>query len=109
MAKKSVAKKSSTAVPFHVISKPGCEKCEALKGWLGENNVKFEEWSLADEEVKQKLINDEKFTEKFCDVEGCMVYTPVIRLDDSGEYYFKELFNQSGLRVDAVKKILKLK
>ncbi|HME52315.1 MAG TPA: hypothetical protein VKM55_08870 [Candidatus Lokiarchaeia archaeon] len=109
MAKKGGAKESSKVVSFHVISKPACSKCEALKEWLGENNVRFEEWSLADEEVKQKLINDEKFTEKFCDVEGCMVYTPVIRLDDSGEYYFKELFNQSGLRVDVVKKILNLK
>lgn len=108
MAKKNIAKKSAKAVPFHVISKPDCSKCEALKKWLGENNVKFEEWSLADDEVKQKLISDEKFTEKFCDVEGCMVYTPIIRLDESGEYVFKELFNQSGLRVDALKKLLKL-
>jgi glutaredoxin len=115
MAKKAVkkategSKKTAKPVPFHVISKPGCTKCESLKEWLTENNVKFEEWSLADEDVKQKLITDEKFTEKFCDVDGCMVYTPVIRLDDSGEYYFKELFNQSGLREDAVKKLLNLK
>ena len=109
MAKKSGTKKASKAVPFHVISKPACSKCEALKEWLGKNNVKFEEWSLADEEVKQRLISDEKFTEKFCDVDGCMVYTPVIRLDDTGEYYFKELFNQSGLRVDEIKKILSIK
>ncbi len=94
---------------FTVISKPNCHKCEDLKAWLKKNNIKYDEWSLEDEAVKKKLISDPKFTEKFCDIDGCMVYTPVIRLSRSGDYVFKELFNQSGLRVEAVKKVLKIK
>ncbi len=93
---------------FTVISKPNCHKCEALKAWLKTNNINFDEWSLEDNEIKKKLVADPKFTEKFCDVDGCMVYTPVIRLSKTGNYVFKEIFNQSGLRVDAIKKILKI-
>ena len=98
MAKKSESKAAAMAAAFQVISKPGCHKCEDLKAWLTKNNVKFEEWSLESDEVKQKLVGDPKFTEKFCNIDGCMVYTPVIRLSDTGDYYFKEIFNQSGLR-----------
>jgi len=94
---------------FAVITKAGCHKCEDLKAWLKKNNIKHDEWSLEDEVVKKKLISDPKFTDKFCDIDGCMVYTPVIRLAKSGDYYFKELFNQSGLRIDAIKKIFKIK
>ena len=94
---------------FAVISKSGCHKCDDLKAWLKKGNIKFDEWSLEDKDVKQKLVGDPKFTEKFCDIDGCMVYTPVIRLSKTGDYFFKELFNQSGLRVDAVKKVLKIK
>jgi glutaredoxin len=95
--------------PFAVISKPNCHKCEDLKAWLKKSDVKYDEWSLDDEAVKKKLVIDPKFTEKFCNIDGCMVYTPVIRLNKTGDYFFKEIFNQSGLRVDAVKKILKIK
>ena len=95
--------------PFAVISKPNCHKCDDLKAWLKKNDIKYDEWSIEDNDVKKKLIGDPKFTEKFCDIDGCMVYTPVIRLNKSGDYFFKELFNQSGLRVDAVKKVLKIK
>jgi len=107
--KKTEKKSAGKAAGFQVISKPGCHKCEDLKAWLTENDIKFDELSLENDEVKQKLVGDPKFVEKFCTIDGCMVYTPVIRLSDTGDYYFKELFNQSGLRVDAVKKILKLK
>ena len=94
---------------FQVISKPDCHKCEELKTYLHENDVEFEELSLVDDETKHMLIEDPKFTEKFCDIDGCMVYTPVIRMENTGDYYFKELFNQSGLRVKALKKIIKMK
>ncbi len=91
---------------IQVISKAGCHKCDDLKAWLKKNNVKFDEWSLEDAKVKNKLLSDEKFITRFCDIDGCMVYTPVVRLDETGEYYFKELFGVSGLRVDAIKKII---
>ena len=93
---------------FTVISKKNCSKCEDLKAWLKEEGISYEEWSLEEEEVKHKLLGDEKFIQRFCDIDGCMVYTPVIRLEDTGEYYFKELFGISGLRPTFNKKLLEL-
>lgn len=91
---------------FQVISKQDCHKCEDLKAWLKKNDVAYEEWSISDEKVKHKLLHDEKFIQNFCDIDGCMVYTPVVRIDATGEYFFKELFGISGLREDAIKKII---
>lgn len=93
---------------FQVISKPNCNKCEQLKDWLKEQEIKFEEWSLAEDDVKKKLLDDEKFIQRFCDIDGCMVYTPVMRLEESGKYYFKELWGVSGLRKDFISKLLEL-
>jgi hypothetical protein len=81
-----------------VISKENCPRCDTLKKWLKEKNIIYEEWPIEKEEIKHKLLHDPKFIQTFCDVDGCMVYTPVIRFEDTGEYYFKELFNQIGIR-----------
>ena len=94
---------------FEVISKIGCSRCEMLKNWLKQNKISYDEWKLEDEKVKSKLLNDPKFIKNFCDIDGCMVYTPVIHLTDSGEYFFKELFNQTGVRASFLKEKLELK
>jgi len=91
---------------IQVISKVGCERCEALKTWLKENMIPFEEWKLEDPIIVKRLLDDPKFTQTFCDLEGCLVHTPVLRIDETGDYYFKELFNQMGLRLPFLKKIL---
>ena len=93
---------------FQVISKKNCPRCEDLKGWLKAKNLKYEEWKIEDAEVRIRLMADEQFTQKFCDLDGCMVYTPVIRLDETGEYHFKELFNQMGIREKFVKELLQI-
>jgi len=88
---------------IQVISKKGCPRCDTLKNWLKDNKIPFEEWKLEDEHVKHKLLDDPKFIQQFCDVDGCMVYTPVMRIDETGEYIFKELFNQRGVRSNFMK------
>jgi glutaredoxin len=93
---------------FQVITKKGCPKCDQLKAWLKSKNAAYEEWKIEDEEVKHKLLHDQKFIQTFCDIEGCVVYTPVIRLDESGTYYFKELFDMTGIRQKYVTQLLEL-
>lgn len=93
---------------IQVISKENCPRCTQLKDWLKNNSIAYEEWKLSDESVKSKLLDDPKFTQTFCDVGGCMVYTPVIRIDDTGKYVFKELFNQVGVREKFVKELLEI-
>ncbi|MHA1679752.1 MAG: hypothetical protein ACTSUE_02010 [Promethearchaeota archaeon] len=93
---------------FQVVSKKDCSKCDDLKAYLKEKGATYDEWPLSKEDVKDKLLHDEKFIQNFCDIDGCMVYTPVIRIDETGEYYFKELFGMSGLRKDFINKLLEL-
>ena len=92
---------------FQVISKESCSRCAMLKSWLKTQKIPYEELHLEDESVKAKLLVDNVFIENFCDIEGCMVYTPLIHLD--GKYYFKELFGIDGIRENFVKKLLDIK
>jgi hypothetical protein len=94
---------------IQVITRPDSEKCNQLKAWLGKNKIKYTEWSIDDSDVKRKLLDDDKYTTEYCDLEGCMSKLPMIRLDDTGEYIIEGLFNNEKLQVDAVKKIIGLK
>ena len=91
---------------FQIISKPHCSRCEQLKQWLKQENLPYEEWSLDDPDIKIKLLDDDKFVENFCDIDGCMVLTPVMRIDDTGEYITKQLFGIDGVRGTYIKKML---
>ena len=91
---------------FSVITKNHCSKCVDLKSWLKEKEVKFDEWSVEDQKVVDKLLHNEEFIQTFCDIEGCTVLTPVINVD--GKYYFKELFGIDGLRKNFITKLLEL-
>jgi hypothetical protein len=94
---------------IQVITRPDSEKCITLKTWLGKNKVKYTEWSIDDSDIKRKLLDDDKYTAKYCDLEGCMSKLPMIRLDDTGEYIIDGLFSSDKLQVDAVKKIIGMK
>lgn len=91
---------------FQVLTKPKCPKCKKLKEWLASIDAEYEEWNTSDKETQKKLIHDEKFVQAFCDVDGCLIYTPVVRVDDTGEYFHEELWDDSGLNEDFVKKLL---
>ena len=92
---------------FQVISKENCSRCEVLKTWLKTKTIPFDELHLEEESVKEKLLSGNVFIETFCDIEGCMVLTPLIHVD--GKYYFKELFGIDGIRENFVKKLLDIK
>ncbi|MBN2155782.1 MAG: hypothetical protein JW776_07045 [Candidatus Lokiarchaeota archaeon] len=93
---------------FKVITKENCSKCSDLKSWLKEEDIRFEEWSVEDQQVVDKLLHNEMFIQTFCDIEGCTVYTPVIYLPNENKYYFKELFGIDGLRKKFIRNLLEL-
>lgn len=94
---------------FKVITKQNCSKCADLKAWLKDKDINFDEWSVEDQKVVDKLLHNENFIQTFCDIEGCTVFTPVIYLPEDNKYYFKELFGIDGLRKDYITKLLELK
>jgi glutaredoxin len=86
-----------------IITKKGCHRCAELKEWLNENDVKYVEEDIQNEEFVEQLVQDENFLQTFCDAEGCIVNTPVVI--KNGKYYFKELWGISGLRKEEAKKL----
>ena len=91
---------------FQLITKKGCSKCRLVKEWLEHNNISILEWPIEEEWVADKLLKDPNFIQNFCDIESCTIYTPVIRLEETGQYYYKDLFGISGLRENYLKKLL---
>ncbi|HME55668.1 MAG TPA: hypothetical protein VKM55_25905 [Candidatus Lokiarchaeia archaeon] len=92
---------------FQVITNEDSENCELLKSWLKQHRAKFDEWHIEDSEVKNRLLDDDKFNQRFCDIVGCAASTPVIHVEDTGEYYYENLFNIDGLvDEDTVKDII---
>nr|MDO8114834.1 hypothetical protein [Candidatus Sigynarchaeota archaeon] len=91
---------------IQVIVKAGDKKSEALIASLKKNKVNFSEWFIDDNDVKKRLLDDGKFSEKFCDFTSCEIAIPIIRVDETGEYHYKTLFGNKGLQVDVVKKII---
>ena len=91
---------------FQIISKFDCHKCEDLKKWLRQEKIKYEEWSLEDQNIIDKLLEDPKFIDKFCDTEGCVAYTPIIRIQKTGDFYYEDLFGLKGMNVEYIKNLL---
>ncbi|MFO7797897.1 MAG: glutaredoxin domain-containing protein [Promethearchaeati archaeon] len=79
-----------------IITKEDCHRCAELKEWLKENDVKYVEEDINEEKFVNQLLQDKNFLKTFCDEDECIVNTPVVIQD--GNYYFKELFSQTGLR-----------
>ena len=86
-----------------IITKENCSRCHALKEWLNDNEVKYVEKDINDEDFVSQLLNDENFLGTFCDADGCIVNTPVVMY--KGKYIFKELFGISGLREKEAEKL----
>ena len=76
---------------FALLIKPGCQNCEHVSKYLRSKvGNAYEEWNVEDEVIIQRLMNDPKFQNKFCDVEECYTSLPAIRLADTGDYYYSE-------------------
>ncbi len=91
---------------FQIVSKENCSRCEDLKNWFIENKITYEEWSIEDAEIKGRLLKDPKFVQSYCDNSGCIVVTPVLRMEDTGKYYMKRLFGIDGVRGEFIQKLL---
>ena len=86
-----------------VITKKDCSRCVDLKAWMKQNDVKYVERDIEDEEFVHQLLQDKNFIGTFCDAEGCIVNTPAVLYQ--GKYWFKELWGISGLRKKEVEKL----
>ena len=86
-----------------VITKKDCHRCIELKDWMKENDVKYVERDIDDEEFVNQLLQDKNFLGTFCDADGCIVNTPAVMY--KGKYWFKELWGISGLRKKEAKKL----
>ncbi|MHA1339213.1 MAG: hypothetical protein ACTSRZ_03955 [Promethearchaeota archaeon] len=91
---------------FHVITKQNCAKCKKLKDWFKKNNIEFDEWPIEEKWVADKLLHDKVFLKQFCDIDSCIVYTPLVYLEEEERYYYKELFGVDGLRENYIKNLL---
>ncbi len=94
---------------IQIIGVPNSKKVTELSTFLKKYKVNHKLWSIDDNDVKRKLLDDDKFTEKYCDVAGCMSKLPMIRLDDTGEYIVDGIFKDDVLQVDVAKKFIGLK
>ena len=56
-----------------VITKADCHRCVELKSWMKENDVKYIERDIEDEEFVNQLLQDKNFLGTFCDADGCIV------------------------------------
>ena len=86
-----------------VITKADCHRCVELKSWMKENDVKYIERDIEDEEFVNQLLQDKNFLGTFCDADGCIVNTPAVLFQ--GKYWFKELWGISGLRKKEAEKL----
>ncbi|HMF31450.1 MAG TPA: glutaredoxin domain-containing protein [Candidatus Lokiarchaeia archaeon] len=89
-----------------VITKPACSRCAALKAYLNEKNVEYEELDVESPQVQQDLLSDPNFVGNYCEEDGCTVHTPLVYDFEQQKYYSKELFGQNGLRKKVVNKLL---
>ena len=73
---------------FVLLTRPGCQTCEAVRSHLLNKAADFEEWNVESQIIVDRLMNDPKFTKTFCDIEDCYSSLPAIRISATGEYYF---------------------
>ena len=91
---------------IQVVTKPNCSRCKILKDWLKEKDYEFTEWLVENQNIQNKLLHDKQFTNTFCDIEGCKVFTPLLRVDETGKYYSKQLFGIDGLREEFLSNLI---
>lgn len=98
---------------FQLITKEFCNRCDVLRKWLQERNFEFEEWKIDNRETVDRLLSDKKFLNKFdgpssFNPDGVALPTPTIRIDETGEYYSREIFGILNIRENFIKKLLKI-
>ncbi|NMC03805.1 MAG: hypothetical protein GYA24_01275 [Candidatus Lokiarchaeota archaeon] len=92
-----------------VIGIPNSKKVKELVAFLKKNKINHAIWSIDDSDIKRKLLDDSKFTEKYCDLAGCMSKLPMLRIDETGEYVVDGLFKNDALQDEVARKVIGLK
>lgn len=86
-----------------VYTKKLCDRCEQLKAFLRKNNLAFTEKDIEDPEVERELLRSEYVVKNFCNQAGCIVITPIVKLD--GDWMHKEFFDIHGFSEKRARKI----
>ena len=89
-----------------IYTKENCSRCEALKVFLGKQGIPYLEKDIFNEEVASELLASEYIRKHFCGEKGCMVITPIIKLD--GSWMYKEFFDVNGFSETRAMKIFNL-
>ena len=63
MSKKYLVNMSKANIPI-VITKEGCHRCHELKEWLRDQDVKYIERDIEDEEFVHELLEDKNFLQQ---------------------------------------------
>lgn len=89
-----------------VYAKENCSRCEALKAFLDKHNIPYKEKDILNQEVTRELLGSEYIVKHFCDEKGCIVITPIVKLD--GTWMYKEFFDVNGFSERRAMKIFNL-
>ncbi len=89
-----------------VYTKENCSRCEALKAFLDKHNIPYIEKDILNDEVAKQLLESEYIRKHFCNERGCIVITPIVKLD--GNWMYKEFFDISGFSEQRAMKIFNL-
>lgn len=91
---------------FEIITQVDCHRCEMLRLWFRANKIPFHEIPIEEKENHQTLLKSLNFRKKFCKDEKCKVYTPLLHLQETGEYFHKQLFGIDAIRGHFIRKLL---
>ena len=91
---------------FEIVTQQDCNKCDQLKLWFRANKIPFHEVPIDERENHHTLLRSLKFRKKFCEDDNCTVYTPLLHVIESGEYYHKKLFGIDAIRGHFIRKLL---
>ncbi len=89
-----------------VYTKENCDRCQALKSFLNTHNIPYTEKNIMDQEVANELLRSEYVIKNFCSERGCIVITPIVKLDDT--WIHREFFDINGFSEKRAMKIFNL-
>ena len=78
---------------FQIITGKNCDECNVLKDFLKTRKINYTEWKIEDPKTKEYLLKDPKYLTDYCDIDSCKLHLPAIRLEDTGEYFWKHMFD----------------
>lgn len=86
-----------------IYTRKDCSRCDALKAFLDKHNIPYKEKDVLNQEAARELLASEYVVENFCDKSGCVVITPIVKVN--GTWMHKEFFDIKGFSESRAKKI----